>query len=100
MKKVVYLLILCFTILVGCETIDLIPNTKYAFSVSEKEKIVFAPGNLQYVVSEDKWQFAEDQLSYIGKRNFIVDNFMVNFNLFNKIIQKRLKTSKNAVKII
>ena len=70
MKKVVYLLILCFTILVGCETIDLIPNTKYAFSVSEKEKIVFAPGNLQYVVSEDKWQFAEDQLSYIGKRNF------------------------------
>ena len=37
---------------------------------------------------------------YIGKRNFIVDNFMVNFNLFNKIIQKRLKTSKNAVKII
>lgn len=53
MKKVVYLLILCFTILVGCETIDLIPNTKYAFSVSEKEKIVFAPGNLQYVVSKD-----------------------------------------------
>ena len=36
MKKVVYLLILCFTILVGCETIDMIPNTKYAFSVSEQ----------------------------------------------------------------
>lgn len=70
MKKVVYLLILCFTILVGCETIDLIPNTKYAFSVSEKEKIVFAPGNLQYVVSEDKWQFAEDQYAFIGNRNF------------------------------
>ena len=68
MKKIVYLLSLCFIILVGCETIDI--HTEHGFSVSKTEKVVFALGNLQYVVSEDKWQFAEDQLSYIGKRNF------------------------------
>ena len=61
MKKIVYLLSLCFIILVGCETIDI--HTEHGFSVSKTEKVVFALGNLQYVVSEDKWQFAEDQLS-------------------------------------
>lgn len=71
MKNIVYYCSLCFIILLGCEPIDMNLHTKHAFSVSETEKVVFAPGNLQYIVSQDKWQFAKDQLTYLGQSNLV-----------------------------
>ncbi len=36
------------------------------FSVSSTERVVFAPGNLQYQASTGTWRFAEHQWDYIG----------------------------------
>ena len=69
MKNIVYYCSLCFIILLGCEPVDMNLHTKHAFSVSETEKVVFAPGNLQYTQSTDTWSFAENQYDYIGTDN-------------------------------
>ena len=37
---------------------------------------------------------------YIDKKGLSVDNFMVNFNNFNKIIKKRLRKAKNTVRFL
>lgn len=39
------------------------------FSVSESKQVTFAPGNLQYTQSTQKWSFAENQWDYIGTDN-------------------------------
>ena len=39
------------------------------FSVAEDKQVSFSQGNLQYIQSQDKWQFAENQWEYIGKRH-------------------------------
>ena len=37
---------------------------------------------------------------YIDKKGLSVDNFMVNFNDFNKIMKKRLRKAKNTVQLV
>ena len=39
------------------------------FSVSENKYVYFSKGNLQYNIRKKKWQFAESQWDYIGKKN-------------------------------
>ena len=39
------------------------------FSVSENKHVYFSKGNLQYNIRKKKWQFAESQWDYIGKKN-------------------------------
>ena len=39
------------------------------FSVSEDKHVCFSKGNLQYHIRNSKWQFAENQWDYIGKKN-------------------------------
>lgn len=39
------------------------------FSVSETQKVDFAPGNLQYQASTGTWRFAEHQYDYVGEDN-------------------------------
>lgn len=52
-KNVFYILIFLMTfVCVACESN--IPNDKLVFSVSDSAKVQFAPGNLQYVKSQDK----------------------------------------------
>lgn len=66
------IILLC---LVGCDRDRNNPDTSYSgalsgvFSISEKSKIRFSRGNLQYQASTDTWRFAENQLDYIGKNN-------------------------------
>lgn len=40
---------------------------EYVFSVSETKKVKFAPGNLQYQKSTNKWRFAPKQYEHLGK---------------------------------
>ena len=39
------------------------------FSVAEDKQVSFSQGNLQYIQSQNKWQFAENQWEYTGKRH-------------------------------
>ena len=39
------------------------------FSVSNDKQVSFSQGNLQYLQSQNKWQFAENQYEYIGADN-------------------------------
>lgn len=67
-KNVFYILIFLMTfVCVACESN--IPNDKLVFSVSDSTKVQFAPGNLQYVKSQDKWMFAANQWEMIGINN-------------------------------
>ena len=52
---------------------NIVFNTLYHpyFSVDSINKIVFAPGNLQYNRTTQKWLFALEQYEIIGKDNFI-----------------------------
>lgn len=40
------------------------------FSVAKDKQVSFSQGNLQYIQSKDKWQFAPDQLYFTGERHF------------------------------
>ncbi len=37
-----------------------------AFSISDRERVIFSPGNLQYRASTDSWRFALNQYDYVG----------------------------------
>ena len=50
-------------------TINREANVPNYISVSETKKVQFAPGNLQYLASDNIWRFAEHQYDYIGKDN-------------------------------
>ena len=39
------------------------------FSVGDGKCVSFSRGNLQYIQSQDKWQFAENQWEYLGANN-------------------------------
>ncbi len=39
------------------------------FSISATQKVIFAPGNLQYQASTNTWRFADNQYDYIGDAN-------------------------------
>lgn len=41
------------------------------FSVAKDKQVSFSQGNLQYVQSRDKWQFANTQYEYMGNRHFV-----------------------------
>ena len=41
------------------------------FSVGDGKYVSFSQGNLQYIQSQDRWQFAENQWEYIGANNLI-----------------------------
>ena len=56
-------------VLVSCEPIEVKQEKNGAFSVSENKTVVFSQGNLQYIISEDKWRFADNQFDYIGLSN-------------------------------
>ena len=40
------------------------------FSVAKDKQVSFSQGNLQYIQSKDKWQFAPDQLYITGNRHY------------------------------
>ena len=40
------------------------------FSVSPTQKVSFSQGNLQYIQSTDTWQFAANQLEYMGHKHY------------------------------
>ena len=67
MKKILYLFII--QLVAACSPEVPTPSKKALFSVAEGEKVTFAPSNLQYIVSQDKWQFAEHPWSYRGIAN-------------------------------
>lgn len=46
-------------------------NLTGSFSVSVQQKVRFSPGNLQYIQTSNKWQFAENQYEYIGYDNIV-----------------------------
>lgn len=56
-------------VLVSCEPIEVKQEKNGAFSVSENKTVAFSQGNLQYIISEDKWRFADNQFDYIGLDN-------------------------------
>lgn len=78
MKKILSFSVLVFMlILVSCEQNsqinppdDFVEKTLGKFSVGENKQIAFSPGNLQYVVSLKKWQFAQNQWEFRGGDNF------------------------------
>lgn len=39
------------------------------FSISETQRIIFSPGNLQHNPKNNTWQFAPNQINYIGRAN-------------------------------
>ena len=53
--------------------VDAVTAKKYSgvhyFSVSEKKKVLFSPGNLQCHKEKNLWRFAEHQYEYIGLDN-------------------------------
>lgn len=79
MKQILNIMLLCMAILVvSCEGNN--PSTEDSngvFSVSESQKVVFSQGNLQYHLTEQKWQFAKNQLDKIGRDN-VYDNLSQN----------------------
>ncbi len=56
----------------GCDSIVYIlklkakKETGAAFSVGDKKRVEFSPGNLQYCPKQDKWRFAERQFDRCG----------------------------------
>ena len=50
--------------LIDCKT-----DPNFVFSVSNNEKVIFSPGNLQYHPANNVWRFAPSQLDYIGFAN-------------------------------
>lgn len=48
---------------------ELKQNKDRVFSVSTRDKVLFAPGNLQFLASEGEWRFAEKQYDIIGEGN-------------------------------
>ena len=70
MKNIVYMFNICVAILLmSCNPINNPSANKYVFSVSADKQVQFSPGNLQYVISKDKWQFANNQWEYLGTSN-------------------------------
>ena len=53
------------------EQAPIINNHPTAFSVSATKLIEFAPGNLQYTQSINKWSFAKNQYDTIGSANVV-----------------------------
>ena len=41
----------------------------FSFSISEKQKVLFSSGNLQYCAHDNIWRFAENQYDMIGDAN-------------------------------
>jgi hypothetical protein len=39
------------------------------FSISETQRVLFSPGNLQYHPLNNEWRFAESQFDYLGEAN-------------------------------
>lgn len=70
MKKIVHMFNICVAILLmSCNPINNPSANKHVFSVSADKQVLFSPGNLQYVISKDKWQFADNQWEYLGTAN-------------------------------
>lgn len=52
------------------------------FSVGDGKYVSFSQGNLQYIQSKDRWQFAENQWEYIGKDNIVSGQLAEIIDLF------------------
>ena len=48
-------------------------SDKFTFTVADGRKVVFAPGNLCYNVSERTWMFASEQYDALGTENSLTD---------------------------
>ena len=60
-------IVVCAT---ACEKAgELKQNKDRVFSVSTRDKVLFAPGNLQFLASEGEWRFADKQYDIIGEGN-------------------------------
>ena len=46
------------------------PKRIGVFSVAADKQVSFSQGNLQYIQSTDTWQFAANQLEYMGEKHF------------------------------
>ena len=61
-------IVLIAMVCIGCEPINIESGKndgRYFFSVSDYEKVVFSPGNLQYHIGQKEWRFAENQTDYL-----------------------------------
>lgn len=70
MRKYFFLSITFFAVLLGfaaCSPND--PSMTPGFSVSEKKKVDFATGNLQYQASTNSWRIAPNAYDCIGENN-------------------------------
>lgn len=52
------------------------------FSIRGDKQIVFAPGNLQYTLSTNTWNFAKEQYEILGKANIEKDTLANHIDLF------------------
>lgn len=72
MKKNTYLTALALTLCVAVSaqtTTEPAPTATGLFSVSGNTQVYFATGNLQHVISTDKWYIAEHQYDILGTDN-------------------------------
>ena len=54
-----------------------LPESKYQkkpFSISKSKQVYFSPGNLQYMASENKWRFANQQFQCVARDNVYNDS--------------------------
>jgi len=54
-----------------------LPECKYQkkpFSISKSKQVYFSPGNLQYMASENKWRFANQQFQCVARDNVYNDS--------------------------
>ena len=54
-----------------------LPESKYQkkpFSISSSKQVYFSPGNLQYMASENKWRFANQQFQCVARDNVYNDS--------------------------
>ena len=54
-----------------------LPESKYQkkpFSISSSQQVYFSPGNLQYLASENKWRFANQQFQCVARYNVYNDS--------------------------
>ena len=63
-------IVLIAMVCIGCEPINIESGKndgRYFFSVSDYEKVVFSPGNLQYHIGQKEWRFAENQTDFLNR---------------------------------
>lgn len=73
-KQTIFCLLAFIVCLTACEKKDLSPDAQRAFSVSAHDKVLFAPGNLQFSPAYNQWRFASSQYDIVGEDNKLISS--------------------------